>query len=83
MVAKKGLIFVGIVLGCMPCLFGNEEIIASHKTNCLPTAPQKVDARISGHIERPLLRPVVSKTEEAVRVLLPSKKEKLFVPECS
>ena len=66
MVAKKGLIFVGIVLGCMPCLFGNEEKIASHKTNCLPASPQKVDARISGDIERPLLRPVVYKTEEAI-----------------
>lgn len=66
MVAKKGLIFVGIVLGCMPCLFGNDEKIASDKTNCLPAAPQKVDARISGDIERPLLRPVVSKTEEAI-----------------
>ena len=66
MVAKKGLIFVGIVLGCMPCLFGNDEKIASVKTNCLPTAPQKVDARISGDIERPLLRPVVYKKEEAI-----------------
>lgn len=66
MVAKKGLISLGIVLGCMPCLFGNDEKIASHKTNCLPTAPQKVDARISGDIERPLLRPVVYKTEEAI-----------------
>jgi len=66
MVAKKGLISLGIVLGCMPCLFGNDEKIASHKTNCLPTAPQKVDARISGDIERPLLRPVVSKTEEVI-----------------
>ena len=66
MVAKKGLIFVGIVLGCMPCLFGNEEKIASHKTNCLPAIPQKVDARISGDIERPLLRPVVYKKEEAI-----------------
>ncbi len=66
MVAKKGLIFVGIVLGCMPCLFGNDEKIASDKTNGLPAATQKVDARISGDIERPLLRPVVSKTEETV-----------------
>src|SRR3989337_317080 len=66
MVAKKGLISLGIVLGCMPCLFGNEEKIASHKTNCLPASPQKVDARISGDIERPLLRPVVYKTEEAI-----------------
>ncbi|MBM2833620.1 MAG: Tetratricopeptide repeat protein [Candidatus Brocadiaceae bacterium] len=66
MVAKKGLISLGIVLGCMPCLFGNDEKIASHKTNCLPTAPQKVDARISGDIERPLLRPVVYKTGEAI-----------------
>lgn len=66
MVAKKGFIFVGIVLGCMPCLFGNDEKIASEKTNCLPAASQKVDARISGDIERPLLRPVVSKTEEAI-----------------
>ncbi len=66
MVAKKGLIFVGIVLGCMPCLFGNDEKIASDKTNGLPAATQKVDARISGDIERPLLRPVVSKTEEAI-----------------
>ena len=66
MVAKKGLIFVGIVLGCMPCLFGNDEKIASVKTNCLPTAPQKVDARISGDIERPLLRPVVYKKEDAI-----------------
>jgi len=66
MVAKKGLIFVGIVLGCMPCLFGNEEKITSHKTNCLPAIPQKVDARISGDIERPLLRPVVYKKEEAI-----------------
>lgn len=66
MVAKKGLIFVGIVLGCMPCLFGNDEKIASDKTNGLPAASQKMDARISGDIERPLLRPVVSKTEEAI-----------------
>ena len=66
MLMKKGLIFVGIVLGCMPCLFGNDEKIASDKTNCLPAASQKVDARISGDIERPLLRPVVSKTEEAI-----------------
>ncbi|MBI5678026.1 MAG: hypothetical protein HZC52_05950 [Planctomycetes bacterium] len=66
MVAKKGLLFVGIVLGCMPCLFGNDEKIASDKTNYLPTASQKVDARISGDIERPLLRPVVSKTEETI-----------------
>ena len=66
MLMKKGLIFVGIVLGCMPCLFGNDEKIASVKTNCLPTASQKVDARISGDIERPLLRPVVSKTEETI-----------------
>jgi len=66
MVAKKGLIFVGIILGCMPCLFGNEEKIASHKTNCLPASPQKVDARISDDIERPLLRPVVYKTEDAI-----------------
>ncbi|MBM4064090.1 MAG: tetratricopeptide repeat protein [Planctomycetes bacterium] len=66
MAAKKGLIFVGIVLGCMPCLFGNDEKIASDKTNGLPAASQKVDTRISGDIERPLLRPVVSKTEEAI-----------------
>lgn len=66
MAAKKGLIFVGIVLGCMPCLFGNDGKIASDKTNGLPAASQKVDARISGDIERPLLRPVVSKTEEAI-----------------
>ena len=66
MVAKKGLIFVGIILGCMPCLFGNDEKIASHKTNSLPTAPQRVDAKISDDIERPLLRPVVYKKEEAI-----------------
>lgn len=66
MVAKKGLIFVGIILGCMPCLFGNDEKIASHKTNSLPTAPQRVDAKISDDIERPLLRPVVYKKEEGV-----------------
>src|SRR3989304_6213418 len=66
MVAKKGLIFVGIVLGCMPCLFGNDEKIVSNKTNYLPTIPQKVDARISGDIERPLLRPVVYKKEESI-----------------
>ncbi len=66
MAAKKGLIFVGIVLGCMPCLFGNDEKIASDKTNGLPATSQKVDARISGDIERPLLRPVVSRTEEAI-----------------
>ena len=64
MVAKKGLIFVGIILGCMPCLFGNDEKNASHKTNCLPTAPQRVDAKISDDIERPLLRPVVYKKED-------------------
>ena len=66
MIAKKGLIFLGIVLGCMPCLFGNDEKIVSNKTNYLPAIPQKVDARISGDIERPLLRPVVYKTEEAI-----------------
>jgi len=66
MVAKKGLIFVGIVLGCMPCLFGNDEKIVSNKTNYLPAIPQKVDARISGDIERPLLRPVVYKKEDAI-----------------
>jgi tetratricopeptide (TPR) repeat protein len=66
MAAKKGLIFVGIVLGCMPCLFGNDEKIAFDKTNGLPAASPKVDARISGDIERPLLRPVVSKTEKAI-----------------
>ena len=66
MVAKKGLIFVGIVLGCMPSLFGNDGKISSDKTNCLPVAHQKLDARISGDIERPLLRPVVYKTEEAI-----------------
>ena len=66
MVAKKGLIFVGIILGCMPCLFGNDEKIASQKTNSLPTAPQRVDAKISDDIERPLLRPVVYKKEEGV-----------------
>jgi tetratricopeptide (TPR) repeat protein len=77
MVAKKGLIFVGIVLGCMPCLFGNDEKIASDKTNGLPAATQKVDARISGDIERPLLRPVVSKTEEAIPNSNNQKTEKL------
>ena len=77
MVAKKGLIFVGIVLGCMPCLFGNEEKIASHKTNCLPAIPQKVDARISGDIERPLLRPVVYKKEEAISNSKNQKSEEL------
>lgn len=66
MATKKGFIFVGIVLGCMPCLFGNDEKIASDKTNGLPAASQKVDARISGDIDRPLLRPVVSKAEETV-----------------
>src|SRR3989339_730229 len=64
MVAKKGLIFLGIVLGCMPCLFGNDEKIVSNKTNYLPAIPQKVDARISGDIERPLLRPVVYKKKD-------------------
>ena len=66
MVAKKGLIFIGIVLGCVSCLFGNEEKIASHKTNSLPAIPQKVDARISGDIERPLLRHVVYRKEGAI-----------------
>ncbi|MBI2471703.1 MAG: tetratricopeptide repeat protein [Planctomycetes bacterium] len=74
---KKGLIFIGIVLGCMSSLFGNDESVSSDKTNCLPATTQKVEARISGDIERPLLRPVVLKKEEAVSDLNNQKTEEL------
>ncbi|MDO8141369.1 MAG: tetratricopeptide repeat protein [Candidatus Brocadiales bacterium] len=77
MIVKKGLIFVGIVLGCMSCLFGNDESISSDKTNCLPATTQKVETKISGDIERPLLRPVVLKKEEAVSDLNNQKTEEL------
>ena len=66
MIIKKGLIFSGIVLGCMSFLYGNEENIANNKTNSLSTTPKKVYAKISGDIERPLLRPVACKKEDTV-----------------
>lgn len=65
MIMKTLLILVGIVLGSVYCLFGNDENVSSEKANSLTTATQKAESRISGDIERPLLRHVILKNEEA------------------
>ncbi len=67
MTAKTGLVIIVIVLGFMPCLFGNDKDVASTKTNYLPSLPVKSDGRITADIERPLLRPVVYRKEEQVQ----------------
>lgn len=68
MIAKKGLLCIGIILGCMPSIFGENENIASQKINSLPVSPKKVYAKIeiSSDIERPLLRSVKLEKEDTV-----------------
>ena len=75
MIIKTVLILVGIVLGSVYCLFGNDENVSSKKANHLTAATQKAESRISGDIERPLLRQVVLKKEEAALDLNSQKAE--------
>lgn len=78
MIMKTVLIFFGIVLGSTHCLFGNDENVSSEKTNRLTATTQKAESRISGDIERPLLRHVVLKKEEAAVDLNNQKTEKVL-----
>lgn len=68
MIAKKGLLCIGIVLGCMSSIFGENENIATQKINSSPALSKKVYAKIeiSSDIERPLLRPVKLEKEDTV-----------------
>lgn len=66
MIVKKGLVFIGIILGSMPYLFGGGENIPSSGLGDSSTVSKKVHpkTKLSSDIERPLLRPVVLKEEE-------------------
>lgn len=68
MIAKKGLLCVGIILGCMPSLLGENENVTSQKINNSPASSKKVyvKAEISSDIERPLLRPVKAEKDDIV-----------------
>lgn len=68
MVVKKVLFCIGIVLGCVSSLFGENKNAASQKINNPPALQEKVHANadISSDIERPLLRPVKSEKNNAV-----------------
>jgi tetratricopeptide (TPR) repeat protein len=68
MIMKKGLVFIGIILGSMSCLFGGGENIPSSGLGDPSTVSKKVHpkAKLSSDIERPLLRPVILKKEDTM-----------------
>lgn len=66
MIAMKGFLYIGIILGCMSSLLGENENSASQKINISPVSSEKVYTKteISSDIERPLLRPVKVEKED-------------------
>ncbi len=67
MIAKKVLFCIGIILGCVPSLFGENENIASRKIHNAPESSKNSFARaeVAGDIERPLLRPILAEKNGA------------------
>lgn len=68
MVVKKLLLCIGIILGCVSSLLGENKNAASQKINNLPALQGKayINAEVNSDIERPLLRPVKLEKNDTV-----------------